>query len=168
MTLADPAEPAGTVAVMVVALTTVKAVAAFPANFTDVAPVKFVPVIVTALPPADGPESGATDVTVGNGITVTDELAVFPVPELDPTVTLLIFVPAVVAVTLTLNVQEDGPAPSEAPEREIVPAPATAEIVPPPHEPVRLLGVATVSPAGRLFVKPTAVTAELPAGLVMV
>ena len=36
-------------------------------NFTAVAPVKLVPVIVTVVPPAVGPEVGLTAVTVGAG-----------------------------------------------------------------------------------------------------
>ena len=64
-TLAVPAEPAGAVAVMVVAFTTVRPVAAVPPIVTAVAPVKPVPVIVTVCPPANGPEDGLIAVTVG-------------------------------------------------------------------------------------------------------
>ena len=64
-TLAVPALPAGVVAVMVVAFTTVTALAAVPLNVTAVAPVKLVPVMVTACPPASGPEVAVMDVTVG-------------------------------------------------------------------------------------------------------
>ena len=64
-TLAVPTEPAGVVAVMVVAFTTVTAVAAVPPMVTVVAPVKPVPVIVTDCPPASGPDDGLTEVTVG-------------------------------------------------------------------------------------------------------
>ena len=63
--LAVPALPAGVVAVMVVAFTTVTAVAAVPPNVTAVAPVKLVPVRVTDCPPASGPDVGLMDVTVG-------------------------------------------------------------------------------------------------------
>ena len=52
-------------AVIVVALTTVNPVAALAPNFTAVAPVKLVPVIVTELPPAAGPWVGFSAVTVG-------------------------------------------------------------------------------------------------------
>src|SRR6266853_5213533 len=56
------------VAVIVVALTTATPVAAAPPSAT-VAPVtKFVPVIVTAVPPAGGPVAGAIPVTVGSGV----------------------------------------------------------------------------------------------------
>ena len=55
-----PAAPAGAVAVMEVALLTVKVEAAVVPNFTAVAPVKLVPVIVTEVPPVVGPEVGLT------------------------------------------------------------------------------------------------------------
>ena len=42
-----------------------KVVAAVAPNLTPVAPVKLVPVIVTEVPPAVGPELGLTAVTVG-------------------------------------------------------------------------------------------------------
>ena len=43
---------AGVIQVIVVLFTTLIVVAAKPSNVTDVAPVKFVPVIVTLVPPA--------------------------------------------------------------------------------------------------------------------
>ena len=58
-------EPAGTTAEIDVAETTLKEVAAVEPNFTAVAPVRFVPVTVTVVPPAVGPEEGPTAVTVG-------------------------------------------------------------------------------------------------------
>ena len=64
-TLAVPAVPAGVVAVIVVAFTTVTAVAAVPPNVIAVAPVKLVPVRVTACPPASGPDEGLIAVAVG-------------------------------------------------------------------------------------------------------
>ena len=64
-TLAVPAVPAGVVAVIVVAFTTVTAVAAVPPNMIAVAPVKLVPVRVTACPPASGPDEGLIAVAVG-------------------------------------------------------------------------------------------------------
>ena len=48
-----------------VAELTVKPVAAVAPNVTAVAPVKLVPVIVTVVPPAAGPDVGEIDVTVG-------------------------------------------------------------------------------------------------------
>jgi hypothetical protein len=53
------------VAVICVALSTVKLDASVEPNFTAVALVKPVPVIVTLVPPSVGPELGLTLVTVG-------------------------------------------------------------------------------------------------------
>jgi hypothetical protein len=65
VTVTAPALPAGVVAVMLVLFTTTTLVAAVPPNVT-VAPVaKFVPVIVTAVPPAVDPLFGDTLLTVG-------------------------------------------------------------------------------------------------------
>jgi len=49
VTATAPAAPAPTTAVMLVALTTVNEAAATPPNVTEVAPVKFVPVMVTVV-----------------------------------------------------------------------------------------------------------------------
>src|SRR5947199_5920748 len=68
--------PVGTVAAICVAELTVKA-AVVPLNFTAVAPVKAVPVIVTLAPTA--PLVGEKLVMDGGGITVK-ELALVPVP----------------------------------------------------------------------------------------
>ena len=57
--------PAGEVAVIDVAELTVKLVAAVAPNVTNVAPVKPVPVMVTVVPPAAGPDVGEIDATVG-------------------------------------------------------------------------------------------------------
>jgi hypothetical protein len=67
-TLTAPAAPAGTVAVIEVAFTTEKDVAAAPPKVTLVAPVNVVPVMVTLVPPAVGPELGLTEVTVGGAM----------------------------------------------------------------------------------------------------
>ena len=65
VTVTAPAVPAGVVAVIDVLLTTVTLVAAAPPNVT-VAPVaKFVPVMVTDVPPASGPPFGLTLLTAG-------------------------------------------------------------------------------------------------------
>jgi hypothetical protein len=60
-----PAVPAGVVAVIDVLLTTTTFVAAVAPNFTVAPAAKFVPVIVTAVPPATGPLLGLTLLTVG-------------------------------------------------------------------------------------------------------
>jgi len=67
VTLTAPAAWAGVVAVIEVALPTTTLIAAVPPKLR-VAPVaKFVPVIVTLVPPLAGPEAGATLPTVGAG-----------------------------------------------------------------------------------------------------
>ena len=65
VTVTAPAAPAGVVAVMVVLFTTVTFVAAAPPNVTVAPEPKFVPVIVTDVPPAIEPLLGATLLTVG-------------------------------------------------------------------------------------------------------
>ena len=64
-TLEAPALPAGVVAVMVVASTTLTPVAAVPPMVTAVAPVMSVPVMVTLVPPRVVPVLGEMLVTVG-------------------------------------------------------------------------------------------------------
>ena len=63
-----PAEPAGLVTVIEVALVTVipPVVFAWPPNFTLFAPVRFVPVTMTEVPPPTGPIAGDIPVTVGS------------------------------------------------------------------------------------------------------
>lgn len=63
VTVTEPLVPAATTAVIWVVLTTVKDVALVPPNFTDVTPVKLVPLMVTVMPvPAD---VGVKDEMVG-------------------------------------------------------------------------------------------------------
>ena len=57
--------PAGAVAVICVALLNVKLLAAVPPKLTAVTPPKFVPLMVTLLPPVAGPDVGEMLVTVG-------------------------------------------------------------------------------------------------------
>lgn len=66
--LTVPAVPAGVVAVIEVALLTVKPAAGLAPKLTPVAPMKSVPVSVTTVPPAVLPEPGETAVTVGTGV----------------------------------------------------------------------------------------------------
>jgi hypothetical protein len=65
VTVTAPALPAGVVAVMDVPLTTTTLVAAAAPNVTVAPETKFVPVIVTAVPPAVDPLFGLTLLTVG-------------------------------------------------------------------------------------------------------
>ena len=63
-----PAVPAGVRAVMRVLLTTTTLVAAAPPIVTVAPAAKFVPVTVTAVPPAAGPDTGETAESVGDGV----------------------------------------------------------------------------------------------------
>ena len=65
VTVTAPALPAGVVAVMVVPFTTTTLVAAVPPNVTIAPVAKFVPVMVTAVPPPVDPVFGETLLTVG-------------------------------------------------------------------------------------------------------
>ena len=65
VTVTAPALPAGLVAVIVVLLTTTTFVAAVLPNVTAAPAAKFVPVIVTAVPPEVDPLFGDTLLTVG-------------------------------------------------------------------------------------------------------
>jgi hypothetical protein len=60
--------PAGVAAVISVPLTTTALVAAVPPKVMVAPAAKFVPVIVTAVPPAVGPLFGDTLVTVGGAV----------------------------------------------------------------------------------------------------
>ena len=59
---------AGVIQVIVVLFTALREVAAKPSNVTDVAPVKFVPVIVTFVPPSVLPDDGEMSVMLGGVI----------------------------------------------------------------------------------------------------
>ena len=59
---------AGVIQVIVVLFTMLRDVAAIPSNVTDVAPVKFVPVIVTFVPPSVLPDDGEMSVMLGGVI----------------------------------------------------------------------------------------------------
>ena len=63
-----PTLRAGVIQVIVVLFTTLKDVAAIPSNVTDVAPVKFVPVIVTLVPPSVLPNDDEISVIFGGVI----------------------------------------------------------------------------------------------------
>jgi hypothetical protein len=65
VTITIPVVPAGDVATIEFTEFTVKPVASFDPNLTAMAPVKLVPVIVTAVPPAAGPFLGESFLTVG-------------------------------------------------------------------------------------------------------
>lgn len=65
---APPLVRAGVTQVIEVLLTTLKDVAFNPLNVTEVAPMKFVPVIVTLIPPVLGTEAGAMLLILGGKI----------------------------------------------------------------------------------------------------
>ncbi len=106
--------------------------------------------------------------TIG-AVTLTLAEAVPPVP---PSVevtfpVVLFFTPVLVPVTLTEKVQLPM-AVRLPPLRMIVPDPAVAVIVLPPHVPVRPLGVEITRPGGSVSVKPTPVNAVEVLGLFIV
>jgi hypothetical protein len=68
VTVTAPEPPAGVVAVMVVLFTTTTFVAAAPPNVAVAPAAKFVPVIVTAVPPVVDPLFGLTLITVGGAM----------------------------------------------------------------------------------------------------
>ena len=70
-TLFAPTVPAGVTAVTLVDETTTTLVAAIPPTVTLVAPVKLVPVIVIAVPPAVEPEVGVTEEMAGSRVLAT-------------------------------------------------------------------------------------------------
>jgi hypothetical protein len=70
-----PALPAGVVAVICVPLTTTTLLAAAAPNVTVAPAAKFVPVIVTAVPPAAGPLFGDTLRTIGAALMVHENVA---------------------------------------------------------------------------------------------
>ncbi len=89
-------DPGGVVTVMEVALFTVKAEAGIAPKSTSEAPVRLVPVKVTEVPPALGPDAGVIPVTVGAGGGVPEVMETFltvwtsvspPVPPVNPTST---------------------------------------------------------------------------------
>src|SRR5262245_19968808 len=75
-----PAACAGVIAMIVVALSTVKLVAATPPIVTAVAPVKFVPVIVMLVPPNVLPVFGLMEPIVGAGVKYVNTEDIVAVP----------------------------------------------------------------------------------------
>lgn len=107
---------------------------------------------------------------VGGKRTFTVALAVRPVPpSVDVTALVVLFsVPVNVAVTFTVKVQDVLGARLAPASVMLVPA-ATAVIVPPPQDPLRPFGVATIRPVGKLSVNPIPVSATVfAAGFVIV
>jgi hypothetical protein len=141
VTVAAPAACAGVVAVICVPLTTTTFVAAVPPNVT-VAPVaKFVPVIVTAVPPAIGPLFGEILLTVGT-TTYVNPFVKLPlgtpgfvtVTVTAPTLPAGVVAVICVALTTTTFVAAVLPNVTVAPVAKFVPVIVTA--VPPAVVPV--------------------------------
>jgi hypothetical protein len=149
VTVTAPAACAGVVAVIDVLLTTTTFVAAFVPNVTVAPETKFVPVIVTAVPPATGPSFGDTLVTVGEA-TYVKPLVRLPLCMpglLTVTVTAPAACAGVVAVievllTTTTFVAAVPPNVTDAPETKFVPVIVTA--VPPDVDPLFGLTLVTV------------------------
>lgn len=78
--------PAGATAVIDLALLMAKDAALVAPNFTAVAPVKSMPVIVTAVPPAAGPLFGEIEITEGAG-TCAKALRLVPATDATSTAT---------------------------------------------------------------------------------
>ena len=113
---------------IVVAFTTTTLVAATPLTFTLVAPMRFVPVIVIGVPPADGPTFGLTAEIVGgrkyvNGLgaiaTPADVVtATLAAPTVPAGVTAVI---SVAFITTTLVAETPPTFTLVAPARKFVP-----------------------------------------------
>jgi hypothetical protein len=147
-TLAVPADPAGVVAVMDVALTTETLVAATPPIVTPVAPVNPVPVIVTAVPPAVVPLVGVREVTVGAGVTYVNSVLAALLPAGVVTTTLAVpadpaGVVAVMDVELITDTFVAATPPNVTPVAPVKPVPVIVTAVPPAVVP--LLGVREVT-----------------------
>jgi hypothetical protein len=80
LTATLPTARAGATAVICVSSRTVKDTAGSGPNFTDVAPVKLLPVMTTFVPPVAGPEVGAKDVTAVGGRTAWSSAAALMSP----------------------------------------------------------------------------------------
>src|SRR5438874_953165 len=181
----DSAMPVGAVVVSVPphtvaeALATVSPVGSVSVNATPVSATVFaaglVMVKVNEVVPFNGMPAGLNTLAMEGDATTasTAVLLVAPVPPSVEVITpvVLLWLPAVVPVTSTKKLQVDpaaGDAVNVPPDRLMLPLPATAVIVPLPQEPVTLGVAATTTPAGRLSVKATALSALAVFGLVTV
>lgn len=136
-----PAVFAGVTTVTDVALTLVTDRPAVPPKVTDDVPVKFVPVIVTDVPPAAGPDDGEIPVTVGAARYVNPPANV-PDKRLVMFVTTTSAVPFPAGVTAVIDVSETTtafvaafpPIVTVAPARK--PVPVIVTDVPPDGKPL--------------------------------
>jgi len=117
--------------VIVVAFTTVTFVAATPPNVTNAPDAKFVPVIVTEVPPAVEPVFGDTFVTVGAGPLTTANVAICITHGPDPvSVAVALLLPAVVTTLSSamspfgvVMIRDVYPLPADPTSVDTVPAP---------------------------------------------
>ncbi len=130
-----------------------------PTPLIDVAALGLVIVNVRLVVPLTGMLAAPNTLLMVGGVnrpTLTEAVAVLPVPWSDVTApVVLVFVPTVVPVTFSEKLQTVV-GPSAPPVRVIAFDPAVAVTVP-PQLLVRLLGVATTRPAGKLSISPTPV-----------
>lgn len=142
VTVTLPAEPAGLAATMLVLLFTVTLVAAVVPNITLAPARKFVPVIVTPVPPVVGPLLGLILVIVGGKdalyVKALDKLPLSPLGLITATLTAPAVFAGAVAVMELLLVTETLvaaalPKVTVAPETKFVPVIVT--MVPPIVEP---------------------------------
>ena len=125
VTVTAPALPAGVVAVIVVLFTTTTFVAAVLPNVTVAPATKFVPVIVTAVPPAVDPLFGLTLLTVGAGPETAENVAICMTQGPAPvSVAVALLLPAVVT-TLSSAISPSG----EVMIRDVNPLPAAFVVV---------------------------------------
>jgi hypothetical protein len=184
-TLCAPAVPAGVTAVIEVALATTTLVAGTPPTVTLLAPVKFVPVIVKAVPPNVVPVVGAMLVMVGAGTTYVNALGNDAVPAAVVTATLCApavpaGVTAVIEVALATTTLVAGTPPTVTLLAPVKFVPVMVKAVPPNVVPVVgemlvMVGAGTtyVNALGNDAVPPTVVTTTfcapaVPAGVAAV
>jgi hypothetical protein len=141
----DPVSPFGVATVKPLGNVSVKAV---PVRSVAAFAFEIVKLKLDVLPAVtlDGVNDLAID---GGASTVKPADAALPVPSFVEWMALVVLVyePAALTTTFTLNVHELLAA-TVAPESDTLPDAATAVIVPPPHDPVSPFGVDTNMPAG--------------------
>ena len=171
VTVTAPAVPAGVVVVIVVLLTTTTLVAAAAPKVTVAPEAKFVPVIVTDVPPAVGPLLGDTLLTVGLTTYVNPlvRLPLWPIELVTVTVTAPAVPAGVVAVIVVLLTTTTFVAAAPAkvtasPVAKFVHVIVTA--VPPVVVP--LFGDTLVTVGGAMYVNPLFRLPFRPLGLVTV
>ena len=128
-----PAVPTGVTALMDVALSTTTPVAATPPIVTLVAPVKFVPVMVMAVPAVNGPDDGLTLAMVGAATYVNAPVDVSTPPTV---VTTTSFTPAIPTGAAAVN---DVPEPFTT--TPVAAAPPTVTEAPVKFVPVIVIAV---------------------------